>query len=44
MIQMSPILRRVIYAILFETIGLIISTLGLLAFSDQDAKTAGGAA
>jgi uncharacterized membrane protein len=44
MTQMSPILRRVIYAVLFEAIGLIISTLGLLAFSDQDAKTAGGAA
>jgi uncharacterized membrane protein len=44
MTQMSPVLRRVIYAVLFEAIGLIISTLGLLAFSDQDAKTAGGAA
>ncbi|MBL4927837.1 PACE efflux transporter [Fuscibacter oryzae] len=41
---MSPVLRRVIYAVLFEAIGLIISTLGRLAFSDQDAKTAGGAA
>ena len=44
MTQMSPVLRRVIYAVLFEAIGLIISTLGLLAFSDQDARTAGGAA
>ncbi len=44
MSQISPVLRRVIYAVLFEAIGLIISTLGLLAFSDQDAQTAGGAA
>lgn len=41
---LSPVARRVTYALLFEGIGLVISTLGLLAFSGSDTLTAGGAA
>lgn len=42
--DLSPIARRITYALLFEGIGIAITTLGLLAFSDSDAATAGGAA
>lgn len=41
---MTPIARRVVFALLFEGIGLIITTLGLIAFSGTQAGTAGGAA
>jgi uncharacterized membrane protein len=43
-IEMSPARRRVLFAVLFEGIGLVITTLGLMAFSGSDAGTAGGAA
>ncbi|MBE2274716.1 MAG: PACE efflux transporter [Rhodobacteraceae bacterium] len=41
---LSAIQRRVLYAVLFESIGIVITTLGLLLFSDSDAATATGAA
>lgn len=43
-LSLSPVARRVVYALLFEAIGLVITTLGLLAFSGKDTATAGGAA
>jgi uncharacterized membrane protein len=43
-VTLSPAARRVVYALLFEAIGLVITTLGLLAVSGRDAATAGGAA
>lgn len=42
--NMRPALRRILYAVLFETVGLILSTLVLFAMSHQDTKTAVGAA
>jgi uncharacterized membrane protein len=42
--ELSPVTRRITYAVLFEGIGIVITTLGLLAFSESDAATAGGAA
>jgi uncharacterized membrane protein len=41
---LSPIRRRILFALMFEGIGLAITTLGLMAFSGDDATTAGGAA
>ncbi|GAB1363718.1 PACE efflux transporter [Rhodobacter sp.] len=41
---LSPVRRRILFAVLFESIGLVISTLGLMAFSSSDAGTATGAA
>lgn len=43
-IEMSPVRRRVVFAVMFEGIGLAITTLGLMAFSGSDSATAGGAA
>ena len=42
--SLSPVARRIVYALLFEGLGVAITTLGLLAFSHADAATAGGAA
>lgn len=42
--RLTPVRRRILYAVLFESIGLVITTLGLMAFSSSDAGTAGGAA
>ncbi len=41
---LSPVRRRVVFALLFEGIGLVLSTAGLMLFSGTDAATAGGAA
>lgn len=41
---LSPIARRVTYALLFESIGLVVTTLALRAFAGSDTATAGGAA
>ncbi len=41
---LTPVRRRILYAVLFEGIGLVITTLGLMAFSASGAETAGGAA
>jgi uncharacterized membrane protein len=41
--QLSPVRRRLVYALSFEGIGLVISTLGLMLFSGQQAATAAGA-
>lgn len=43
-LEMSPVRRRVVFALMFEGIGLAITTLGLMAFSGTDSTTAGGAA
>ncbi len=43
-IEMSPVRRRVVFAVMFEGIGLAITTLGLMVFSGSDSATAGGAA
>jgi uncharacterized membrane protein len=40
---LSPVRRRILFALLFEGIGLVLSTLGLMLFSGSDAGTAGGA-
>lgn len=40
----SALARRVTYALLFEGIGLLITTLGLMALSGHDAHSSGGAA
>lgn len=42
--DLSPARRRVVFALAFEGIGLVITTLGLMLFSDSPAPTAGGAA
>jgi uncharacterized membrane protein len=42
--NLSPVRRRIVFALLFEGIGLAISTLGLMLFSGDSAATAGGAA
>lgn len=42
--RLTPVRRRILYAVLFESIGLVITTLGLMAFSSSGAGTAGGAA
>lgn len=43
-LRLTPVRRRILYAVLFESIGLVITTLGLMAFSSSSAETAGGAA
>lgn len=43
-LRLTPVRRRILYAVLFESIGLVITTLGLMAFSASGAETAGGAA
>ncbi len=43
-VRLTPVRRRILYAVLFESIGLVITTLGLMAFSSSGAETAGGAA
>ena len=42
-LHLSPVRRRLVYALSFEGIGLVISTLGLMLFSGQAAATAAGA-
>lgn len=41
--DLSPIARRVVFALLFEGIGLAVGTLGLMALSGTDPVTAGTA-
>ena len=41
--DLSPARRRILFALLFEGIGLLLSTAGLMLFSGSDAGTAGGA-
>lgn len=41
---MTPNLRRIVYAVLFETIGIAISTFGLFAFSNTALSQSAGAA
>lgn len=43
-VSLSPIRRRIVFALLFEGIGLVITTIGLMLFSGDSVKTAGGAA
>lgn len=42
--ELSPVRRRIVFAVLFEAIGIAISTLGLMLLSGESASTAGGAA